>query len=238
MFSALLAVLLAAPPDATTILTRAGKAVVGDAATYELRMAVTRPRKADRTVEMDGWKKGNDRGLVRYTAPPRERGTAYLRNGANTWMYLPAAEKVVRVGDKQNFGGSDFSNADIFRLALVDDYDATLAAEETVDGQPCYKLELKAKDRKVAYDRVVYWVRRDGTYFPVRAEYYTISGKKLKWLAFSEVRKLGQRERPTQLIMENALDPGARTTITFTDIDDGARIDDRIFTPAALERTE
>ena len=46
-----------------------------------------------------------------------ERGTAYLRSGANTWLYLPSAEKVVRVGAKQNFGGGDFSNADIFRLS-------------------------------------------------------------------------------------------------------------------------
>ena len=114
---------------------------------------------------------------MRYTAPAKERGTAYLRSGENTWLFLPSAEKVVRVGAKQNFGGGDFSNADIFRLSLVQDYDPTLAGEETAGGQACYKLELKAKDRSVAYDRVVYWVRSDGTFFPVRADYYTLSGK-------------------------------------------------------------
>ena len=31
------------------------------------------------------------------------------------------------------------------------------------------KLELKARDRSVAYDTVAYWVRRDGSFFPVRA---------------------------------------------------------------------
>ena len=45
------------------------------------------------------------------------------------------AEKVVRVGAKQNFGGGDFSNADIFRLSLVRDYDPTLAGEETAEGE-------------------------------------------------------------------------------------------------------
>ena len=53
----------------------------------------------------------------------------------------------MRVGAKQNFGGGDFSNADIFRLSLVNDYVPTLAGEETLEGQPCYLLELKAKDR-------------------------------------------------------------------------------------------
>jgi outer membrane lipoprotein-sorting protein len=241
MHSTLAALLLAAAtgaPDAGTILTRAGKAVVGDEATYTLRMTVSRPGKSERTVEMKGWKKGNERGRARYTSPPKERGTGYLRSGDNTWMFLPAAQKVVRVGEKQNFGGSDFSNADIFRLALIDDYDPTLAGEEAAEGEPCYKLELKAKDRTVAYDRVVYWVRTDGTYFPVRAEYYTLSGKKLKWLTFTDVKTLGKRVRPTRLIMENALEPGARTTLTFLSIEDGVRLDDRVFTPAALERGE
>jgi len=239
MFSVLaIALLLAEPLSASEILKRADRAVLGEAAAYTLRMTVTRPGKSDRVVEMKGWKKGDQQGLVRYTSPPKERGTAYLRSGESTWMYLPSAEKVVRVGTKQNFGGGDFSNGDIFRLSLLQDYVPTLAGEETVEGQSCYKLDLKAKDRSVAYDRVLYWVRRDGTFFPVRSEYYTLSGKKLKWLTLSEVGRLGQRDRPTLLTMENALDAGARTTLRFLTIQDDARLDDRLFTPAALERAE
>ncbi len=228
----------AAPPDALTILRRAEKTVLGDSAAYTLRMTVARPGKAERVVDMKGWKKGDDLGLVRYTAPPKERGTAYLRNGSNTWLYLPTAEKVVRVGARQNFGGGDFSNADIFRLSLTKDYDATLAGEETVEGEACWKLDLKAKDRSVAYDRVLYWVRRDGTFYPVRAEYFTISGRKLKWLVASEVGRLGTHPRPTLLTMESALDPGARTELRFLAIDDAARLDDRMFGPSALEKGE
>jgi outer membrane lipoprotein-sorting protein len=238
MFELLCGLLLAAaaPPDATEILRRADKAVLGDQAIYTLRMTVVRPGKTDREVEMKAWKKGDALGRVRYTAPAKERGTAYLRNGENTWMYLPNAEKVVRVGEKQSFGGSDFQNSDVFRLSLVDDYEATLAGDETLDGQACYLLELKAKSRSVAYDRVRYWVRRDGTFFPVRSEYYTISGKKLKWLMASDVATLGRRARPTVLTMESALDPGSRTTLRFLSIDDDVRLDDRLFTTSALER--
>lgn len=236
----LLAVLALAvpPPSADTILRRADHAVLGETASYTLQMTVVRPGKSDRVVEMKGWKKGDALGLVRYTAPAKERGTAYLRNGANTWLYLPSAEKVVRVGAKQNFGGGDFSNADIFRLSLVNDYVPTLAGEEPMEGEPCYKLELKAKDRSVAYDRVVYWVRSDGTFFPVRAEYYTISGRKLKWLTLAEVARLGGRRRPTRLTMESALEQGSRTVLRFLSIEDEAKLDDRMFTPSALERGE
>jgi len=242
--SALLAALaapslaLALPPDAPTVLRRADRAVLGETATYTLRMSVLRPGKPERVVEMNGWKKGDEQGLVRYTAPAKERGTAYLRSGESTWLYLPSAEKVVRVGARQNFGGGDFSNADIFRLSLVKDYDPALAGEEAVEGEACYRLELKAKDRSVAYDRVVYWVRSDGTFYPVKADYYTLSGKKLKSLVLSQVKPIGGRTRPTLLTMESRVDEGSRTRLEFLTIQDDVRLDDRVFTPSALERGE
>lgn len=239
MPSLLLVLLLAGTmPTADTIVRRADKAVLGDSATYRLRMSVLRPGRSDRVVEMNGWKKGDELGLVRYTAPPKERNTAYLRSGENTWLFLPSAEKVVRVGAKQNFGGGDFSNGDIFRLSLIQDYDPTLAGEETLDGIDCYKLELKAKNRSVAYDRVLYWVRSDGSFYPLRADYHTLSGKKLKWLSVSKLRHLGGRERPTLLTMENAIEAGAKTLLEFLEIRDDAKLDDRIFTPSALEKGE
>jgi outer membrane lipoprotein-sorting protein len=239
MYSGLLAVLLAAaPPDAMALLKRAEKAVLGEDAVYTLRMTVQRPGRPDRLVEMKGWKKGDEKGLIRYTAPPKERGTAYLRVGASTWLWLPSAEKVVRVGAKQNFGGGDFSNADIFRLSLVRDYEPTLAGEETAEGQPCYKLELKAKDRQVAYDRVVYWVKSDGSFHPVRADYYTLSGKNLKSLVLSQVKPLGGRTRPTLMTMESRVDEGSRTRLEFLTIQDDPKIDERLFAPSALERGE
>jgi len=227
-----------AAPDAATILRRADRAVLGETAAYTLRMTVVRPKKTDRIVEMKGWKKGDDQGLVRYTAPAKERGTAYLRSGESTWLFLPSAEKVVRVGAKQNFGGGDFSNADIFRLSLVKDYDPTLAGEEAVEGQACYKLELKARDRSIAYDRVVYWVRTDGTFYPVKADYYTLSGKNLKSLVLSEAKRLGGRTRPTLLTMESRVDEGSRTLLEFLAIEDDVKLDDRLFSPGSLERGE
>lgn len=236
--TALLALLaaLATAPDAETIVRRADQAVLGAQAAYTLTMTVERPARPTRRVTMQGFKKGDDLGLVRYTAPAKERGTAYLRNGANTWLYLPSAEKVVRVGAKQNFGGGDFSNADIFRLSLARDYVATLVGQESVEGQACYKLELRARDRSIAYDRIVYWVRHDGSFFPVRADYHALSGKRLKWLIVSEVGRLGGRERPTLLTMYSALDEGQRTQLRFDSIDDTPHLDERLFTPAALER--
>ncbi len=225
-----------APNEAARILEKAQAAVLGETAAYTLRMTVNRTGKPARVVTMDGFKSGDDRGLVRYVDPPREKGTVYLRREDNTYIYLPAAEKVARVGPKQTFGGGDFNNGDIFRLSLTRDYEATMAGEETVEGAPCHVLELKARNRGVAYDRVRYLVRKDGTFFPCLAEYFTISGKKLKVLRSDEVETLGGRRRPTRLVMESALESGASTELKFLKIDDRPRLDERMFSPASLER--
>jgi outer membrane lipoprotein-sorting protein len=225
-----------AQAEATRILEKAQASVLGETAAYTLRMTVNRPGKAPRVVTMDGFKSGDDRGLVRYTDPPKEKGTVYLRRDDNTYIYLPAAEKVARVGPKQTFGGGDFNNGDIFRLSLTRDYDATLSGEEVVNGMPCDVLELKAKNRGVAYDRVRYLVRKDGTSFPCLAEYFTISGKKLKVLRSDEVETLGGRRRPTRMVMESALEAGASTELKFLKIDDRPKLDERMFSPASLER--
>jgi outer membrane lipoprotein-sorting protein len=225
-------------PDAVTILRRSEGAVLGETAAYTLRMTVTRSGKPGRVVEMKGWKKGDEKGLVRYTAPPKERGTAYLRNGESTWLFLPSAEKVVRVGSKQNFGGGDFSNADIFRLSLIKDYVPTLAGEESAEGEACYRLELKANNRSTAYDRIVYWVRADGTFYPVKADYYALSGKNVKSLVLSGVKRLGARTRPTILTMESRIEEGSHTILEFLTIEDDVELDDSLFSPASLERGE
>ena len=226
----------APPGEATRILEKAQASVLGETAAYTLRMTVNRTGKAPRVVTMDGFKSGDERGLVRYTDPPKEKGTVYLRREDNTYIYLPAAEKVARVGPKQTFGGGDFNNGDIFRLSLTRDYEATLAGEETVGGAPCHVLELKARNRGVAYDRVRYLVRKDGTFFPCLAEYFTISGKKLKVLRSDEVESLGGRKRPTRMVMESALETGASTELKFLKIDDHPKLDERMFSPASLER--
>ena len=73
-----------APADeATKILERAQSSILGDIAAYTLRMTVSRTGKSPRVVLMEGFKSGDDRGLLRYLEPPKEKGTVYLRPKAS-----------------------------------------------------------------------------------------------------------------------------------------------------------
>ena len=57
-------------------------------------------------------------------------------------------------------------------------------------------------------------------------------------LVLSQVRLLGGRARPTLLTMESRVEEGSHTRLEFLATQDDVRLDDRLFTPSALERGE
>jgi outer membrane lipoprotein-sorting protein len=205
--------------------------------TYQMtaQMVSTKQDKEDRVYKMEIFKKGSDKMLIVFTEPAREKDRKILRNGNSIWMYIPNVQKVLKVAEKQSVMGGDFSNADLMRLDLVSDYNASLAGEEKMDGVNAYRLELKAKDRSVAYDRVTVWVRKDNL-LPMKSEFYTLSGKLLKILTYSNLKRLAGQVRPTKMTMENTLEEGQLTIFTFDDLRIKDTLPDNIFTQTYLSR--
>ena len=54
---------------------------------------------------------------------------------------------------------------------------------ETVDGEPCYVLDLAAKHKRATYDRIRYWVSVKRV-VALKAEFFSLSGKLLKTARF------------------------------------------------------
>ena len=54
----------------------------------------------------------------------------------------------------------------------------------------------------------------------------------------SQVKPLGGRTRPTLMTMQSRVDEGSRTRLEFLTIQDDPKLDDRLFSPTALERGE
>ena len=139
---------------------------------------------------MKGWKKGDDQGLVRYTAPPKERGHGLPPQRATApGSSCPRPRRWCASAPSRTSAAATSRNArHLPALARAATTCPTLAGEETADGQSCYKLDLKAKDRSVAYDRV----RATGCAATAPSSRCAPSttrsrASKLKWLTVSEV---------------------------------------------------
>ncbi len=136
-----------------------------------------RLQKRSMIVEVAG-----DNCLARMTAPAKVRDQLMLMRDRNMWFVKPGLRKPVPISPRQKLMGGA-ANADIASTNYVKDYQAVQMDEVEWNGMPCYLFDLRAVNKKVAYDRIRYWVARD-THLGVKAEFYSASGKMLKSATF------------------------------------------------------
>jgi outer membrane lipoprotein-sorting protein len=179
--------------------------------------------------------KGNDNTIALTAEPASERGQMMLMKGRDLWMFLPRVSQPVRLSLAQRLTGQ-VANGDIARANFAADYTPTLAGTQRIGDVDLYVLDLAAVDRKVAYQRVRYWVQQKD-FRPYRAEFYSVSGRLLKTCRYEDYRSLGGRLRPARLVMTDALTKGTASTLYYSDLK-LRDLPDRIFTKEYLRRLD
>jgi outer membrane lipoprotein-sorting protein len=178
-------------------------------------------------------KKGRDKVVALFVAPPADKGRVTLRLADNMWLYIPDVGRAIRITSLQSVTGSVFNNADILRI----DYTAEYGVEAAEEQKEAYLLTLKAKTGEVAYDRLKMWVDKR-LLLPVTIEAYAASGLLLKTLRFRDVKDFGGGiRRPATLETDSPLYKGYRSVMLWS----GLRkrdFPDEIFTLNYLPRVE
>jgi len=157
--------------------------------------------------------KGFDKVFVKFTAPPREIGRSLLALERDLWIYLPSAGKPVRIPLSQRLVGQ-VANGDIARVNYAGDYHAELVGGDTVNGQECSVLKLTAKTKEVTYASIMYWVARD-SFRPVKAEFYTLSGKLLKTGHWDNDQVVNGGLHPTRLTLVDGIKTDALSILDY-----------------------
>ena len=179
--------------------------------------------------------KGNDNTIVMTLQPASERGQILLMKGRDLWLFLPDVSQPVRLSLAQRLTGL-VANGDIARANFAGDYTPRLLGMEKVRDEEYYVLDLTAVDRSVTYQRVKYWVRKS-TYFPFKAEFYSLSDRLLKTCTYENPRQLGGRARPTRLVMVDALRSESRSEMDYDDMK-SRELPDKIFTKDYLKKLQ
>ncbi len=131
-------------------------------------------------------KKGKDKIAMLYITPASEKGRATLRLGDNMWLYVPNVNKPVRITSLQSVIGGVFNNADLMQLEYAVEYNASYAEGTEKE----YILDLKAKNKTVAYDRLKMWISKDKKNL-LKVEAYSASNMLIKTLEFKEDKNFG-----------------------------------------------
>lgn len=160
------------------------------------------------------------RNLVQYVAPPRDAGKRVLLGGGALWFYDPASKASVRISPAQQLVGQA-AIGDVLTVNLSADYTAALLGTENIEdaghtGRKCWHLQMKAADDLATYSRVDYWVEQ-GTYLPIKAKFYSDSGRLLKVAYYRNFIDVLGKTRPTQTVIIDAVDTSLATVATSTD---------------------
>ena len=170
-------------------------------------------------------KKGKDKIALLYLAPASEKGRATLRLGDNMWLYIPSANKPIRITSLQSITGGVFNNADIMQLEYSVEYDAVFAGETESE----HILDLKAKNRSVAYDKLKMWITKEKKYIR-KVEAYSASGLLIKTLEFKEDKNFGNGlVRPSVVETFSPLYKGYRSFLIYQRIKP-RQLPDEVFT--------
>ncbi|MDN5752305.1 MAG: outer membrane lipoprotein-sorting protein [Nitrosospira sp.] len=179
--------------------------------------------------------KGNENSVVMTTEPASDRGQILLMKGRDLWIFMPDISQPVRLSMSQRLTGQ-VANGDLARANFAGDYNATILRTDTIDGEKYYVLELTGVDRGVTYHKVLYWVRQSN-FWPYRAEFYSLSDRLLKTARYENFQTLLGKQRPTRLVMEDALRKGEQSVLEYSEMK-LRDLPDKVFTKDYLKKLE
>lgn len=161
------------------------------------------------------------RNLIRYVQPPRDQGKMVLLDGKSLWFYDPNSKASVRISAQQRLIGQA-SIADVLTINFAVDYTGKLLGDETIQdpqhlNRQCWHLDMKAANDQASYNRVEYWVEH-GSSYPIKAKFYSDSGRLLKILYYDGFEQRLGRIRPSKAIIVDAVDTSLATTVVFGDV--------------------
>jgi hypothetical protein len=168
------------------------------------------------------------------TAPASQKNFALLRSEDVFYERFATTNKVVKTSATANSRGGETSNLDLTRFNTNLDYAVGYLGQENVAGKDCYRFELRAKNRKLAYSLVHIWVEK-ATRLPVKKAFYAVSEKALKYYTVTSSTMKDGRLAEAEMEYVDALKPEDKSKVRLFDITPLARVPDQFFTKEYLE---
>ncbi len=163
---------------------------------------------------------GQFASLIQFVQPARDAGKLMLKHGNDLWFFDPGTKASVRLSPQQRLMGQA-ANGDVVTVNFAKDYQATLAAEETItDGERktrrAYKLALVAASPEATYAAIDLWIDADNQR-PLKARFQAESGRLLKTAYYRRFQSQLGAERPTETVIIDGLNPQSVTLLRFSD---------------------
>ena len=151
--------------------------------------------------------------------PPNSKGAKTLQVDRNMWMTKPGLRKPIAISPRQRLSGQA-AIGDVAATNYAKDYSAEYLREETINGEPCHVLDLRANSRQTTYDRITYWVS-DKRKVAVRAEFLSLTGKRLKSAEFVYGNSISFKGQTIPFVSEMVISDAltdAKTALSYSHV--------------------
>lgn len=180
------------------------------------------------TQEIKSYERANGDTLIEITKGP-DAGQKVLRLNSAIFLYYPDANQIIRLQGaalKDSFMGSDFSYEDLSGdNSIINNYNATLLSED----DNSYVVKLEAKSRQQAYQQQILTIDKE-TFVATKATLMSASGKELRKMVASDIRKIDDKYIPFKVEMFDLLKKQGSTTMIINSLDINQNLDNELFT--------
>lgn len=183
--------------------------------------------------------------FINFLSPGDVKGTKLLSlenkdDDDTQWIFMPAIKRARQISAANNtdsFVGTELSFEDLRREKL-NEHTYTVIGEETIDGQPCYKIEAvpaTPERKKISgYSKRILWIRKDN-FVGVQSHFFDKKGDLMKVFQASDVRQLPSgHHRAFNFHLEN-VKINHTTDLLFSEIVIGKKINKRTFSVRNLK---
>ncbi len=156
------------------------------------------------------------RTRVEFLAPESLRGTVYLVVGDDIYFWQPGLLQPLKISGQQKIFG-DASIAEAAGIQFSGKYVVKAKYDEKLDGRDALRLSLEATSERVAFAKVTLWLDKKELK-PIQAILHAVSGEPLKRTLYTKYAKLQDDEYAAEVIVEDLLFKGFKTTIQIGDV--------------------
>ncbi|MCB9283218.1 MAG: outer membrane lipoprotein-sorting protein [Lewinellaceae bacterium] len=232
---------MAQNPDPKEIIRKVDEKLKGTTNRSEMKMTIIRPTWT-REMTMKTWGKGDDYALVLVTAPERDKGSAFLKRGKEIWSWQPTIDRVIKMPPSmmsQSWLGSDFKNDDLVQqTSIVNDFSQKLLGTETIDGRPCYKIELiPHEDAAVVWGKIITWVDKT-EYLELKTEFFDEDGYLVNTMLGKDVKDMGGKMLASRLEVIPADEEGNKTILEYQWMEFDKPLSDDFFSVQNMKRVK
>ena len=202
----------------------------------DAEMVIHRP-SWERRLSFISITKGNEKSLVRFTAPPKDAGNATLSLGDDTWTFAPKVNRVIKIPPSmkaQSWMGSDFSYRDLSRSdEIIDQYTHKLLEVLSDDGHKVYRIEsIPFETAAVVWGKEVIDIRDD--HIILRHKFFDQDGKLVKELVAKEITIMDGKVFPKVIRVSKIEEPDEWTEIDHHSMKFKQEVPDSTFTLSSL----